>query len=143
MSADLEKKIAREFGESLNGEFLLPGDKGYDKGRRVWNGMIDRRPAMIAYCEDADDVMKSVNFARTRMDCSRPCAAAGTTLPGNSVCDGGIVIDLSRMKRIEVNAASRSVRAQAGLTWGNSTARPSPGLSPQRAGSSHEQELPD
>ena len=117
MSTDLEKKIAREFGESLNGAFLLPGDKGYDRGRRVWNGMIDKHPAMIAYCEDVDDVLKSVNFARTR-SLITAVRSGGHNVAGNSVCDGGIVIDLSRMKRIEVNASSRIARAQAGLTWG-------------------------
>ena len=117
MSTDLEQKIAREFGKSLNGAFLLPGDKGYDRGRRVWNGMIDKHPAMIAYCEDVDDVLKSVNFARTRALITA-VRSGGHNVAGNSVCDGGIVIDLSRMKRIEVNASSRIARAQAGLTWG-------------------------
>lgn len=113
----LAKKIVRDFGESLSGELLLPGDKDYDMGRRVWNGMIDKYPAMIAYCEDIDDVMKSVDFARTHKLITA-VRSGGHNVAGNSVCDGGIVIDLSRMKRIEVNVASGIARAQAGMTWG-------------------------
>jgi FAD/FMN-containing dehydrogenase len=117
MGTVLEKKIVRTFGESLSGELLLPGDKGYDLGRRVWNGMIDKHPAMIAYCGDVDDAVKSVDFARTH-ELITAVRSGGHNVAGNSVCDGGIVIDLSRMKGIEVNAASRVARAQAGLTWG-------------------------
>ncbi len=111
------EKIVREFGNALQGELVLPGDAGYDTGRRVWNGMIDRHPAMIAYCADAGDVIKSVQFAKTH-GLLAAVRSGGHNVAGNSVCDGGIVIDLSRMKGIEVNAASRIVRAQAGLTWG-------------------------
>jgi len=95
----------------------MPGDDGYDLGRRVWNGMIDRYPAMIAYCVDADDVIKSVDFAHTH-GLLTAVRSGGHNVAGNAVCEGGIVIDLSRMKRIRVNAASRIARAQAGLNWG-------------------------
>jgi FAD/FMN-containing dehydrogenase len=117
MSTAPAKKILREFGKSLHGELVLPGDPVYDAGRRVWNGMIDRRPAMIAWCADAGDVIKSVDFARTH-GLLAAVRGGGHNVAGNSVCDNGIVIDLSRMKGIEVNAASRIARAQAGLTWG-------------------------
>ena len=117
MSAIPSGKILREFGKVLRGELTLPGDPGYDAGRRVWNGMIDRRPAMIAWCADAGDVIKSVAFARAQ-GLLAAVRGGGHNVAGNSVCDNGIVIDLSRMKGVEVNAASRSVRAQAGLTWG-------------------------
>jgi len=117
MGTVLAKKTIRNFRESLHGELIIPGDEGYDRGRRVWNGMIDRYPAMIAYCGDVDDVIKSVDFAHTH-GLLTAVRSGGHNVAGNSVCDGGIVIDLSRMKRIEVNAASRIARAQAGLTWG-------------------------
>ena len=117
MGTVLAKKIIRNFRESLHGELIIPGDEGYDIGRRVWNGMIDRYPAMIAYCGDVDDVIKSVDFAHTH-GLLTAVRSGGHNVAGNAVCDGGIVIDLSRMKRIEVNAASRIARAQAGLTWG-------------------------
>ncbi len=117
MAAVLAKNIIRNFREFLHGELILAGDDGYDRGRRVWNGMIDRYPAMIAYCGDVDDVIKSVDFAHTH-GLLTAVRSGGHNVAGNAVCDGGIVIDLSRMKRIEVNAASRIARAQAGLNWG-------------------------
>lgn len=95
----------------------MPGDEGYNMGRRVWNGSIDRYPAMITYCGDADDVIKSVDFAHTH-GLLTAVRSGGHNVAGNAVCDDGIVIDLSRMKRIEVDAASRTARTQAGLTWG-------------------------
>jgi len=113
----LSKKIIKEFKGSLHGELVLPGDEDYDSARRVWNGMIDRHPSMIAYCVDVDDVVKSVNFARDH-EMLTAVRSGGHNVAGNAVCDEGIVIDLSRMKRIEVNATSRTARAQAGLTWG-------------------------
>jgi FAD/FMN-containing dehydrogenase len=79
--------------------------------------MIDRHPAMISYCREAGDVIKSVDFARTH-GLLVAVRSGGHNVAGNSVCDNGIVIDLSRMKGIEVNAESRIARAQAGLTWG-------------------------
>ena len=117
MGTILAKKIMKKFGESLLGELILPGDEGYDRGRRVWNGMIDKHPALIAYCGDVDDVIKSVNFARNH-GLLTALRSGGHNVAGNAVCDDGIVIDLSRMKRIKVNAVSRSAWAQAGLTWG-------------------------
>jgi len=117
MGTILAHNIVRAFRETLHGAVVLPGDEGYDTGRRVWNGMIDRRPAMIAYCGDAGDVIRAVDFARTH-GLLTAVRSGGHNVAGNSVCDNGIVIDLSRMKRIDVNAASRSARAGAGLTWG-------------------------
>jgi hypothetical protein len=117
MSAIPSKKILREFGKVLQGKLTLPGDPGYDAGRRVWNGMIDKRPAMIAWCANAADVIKSVAVAREH-GLLAAVRSGGHNVAGNSVCDNGIVIDLSRMKGIDVNAASRIARAQAGLTWG-------------------------
>src|SRR5512143_1744408 len=109
--------ITRAFGKSLSGELVLPGDPGYDAGRRVWNGMIDRYPAMIAWCADDGDVIKSVDFARSH-SLLVAVRGGGHNVAGNAVCDNGIVIDLSRMKGIEVNITARIARARAGLTWG-------------------------
>jgi FAD/FMN-containing dehydrogenase len=111
------KKILQTFGKTLHGELMLPNDPGYDAGRRVWNGMIDRHPAVIAWCADEHDVIKSVDFARAHR-LLVAVRGGGHNVAGNAVCDNGIVIDLSRMKKIEVNAAARIARAQAGLTWG-------------------------
>ncbi len=117
MGVVLSKKIMKEFKGSLHGELVLPGHKDYDTGRRVWNGMIDKHPSMIAYCVDNNDVIKSVNFARNH-GLLTAVRGGGHNVAGNAVCDDGIVVDLSRMKQIEVNTASRIARAQAGLTWG-------------------------
>ncbi len=117
MTVVLSEKSLSELRRSLRGAAVLPGDKEYDAGRRVWNGMIDRRPSVIVYCSDAGDVIASMNFARSR---GLPAAvrSGGHNVAGNAVCDDGIVIDLSRMKRIDVDASSCTARAEAGLTWG-------------------------
>jgi FAD/FMN-containing dehydrogenase len=117
MNVVFAKKIITEFKDSFHGELVLPGDKDYEIGLRVWNGMIDRHPSVIAYCINSRDVIKSVNFARNH-GLLTAVRSGGHNVAGNAVCDDGIVIDLSRMKRIEVNTTSRIARAQAGLTWG-------------------------
>jgi FAD/FMN-containing dehydrogenase len=101
----------------LGGELVLPGDAGYDDARKVWNGAIDKRPAMIAFCADSQDVVRVVEFARAH-DALVAVRSGGHNVAGLSVCDGGIVIDLSRMKRVEVDPARRLVRAGAGLNLG-------------------------
>lgn len=101
----------------LRGDLVLDGDAGYDEARKVWNGAIDKKPAMIAYCADARDVVEAVTFARSR---ALPVAvrSGGHNVAGLSVCDGGMVIDLSRMKRIVVDPVRRTARAEAGLDLG-------------------------
>src|SRR5207249_5054994 len=98
----------------LRGDLVLDGDAGYDEARKVWNGAIDKKPAMIAYCADVQDVVEAVTFARSR---ALPVAvrSGGHNVAGLSVCDGGMVIDLSRMKRIDVDPVRRTARAEAGL----------------------------
>ena len=102
---------------TLRGESVLPGDPAYDEARKVWNGAVDKRPAAIVYCTSADDVIRAVNFARTT---NHPVAvrSGGHNVAGLSVCDDGIVIDLSRMKAIEVDPVRRVARAEAGLSLG-------------------------
>jgi FAD/FMN-containing dehydrogenase len=101
----------------LRGEMLRPGDDGYETARRVWNGMIDRRPALIARCAGVADVVHAVNVART-YDLLVAVRGGGHNVAGNAVCDGGLVIDLSRLKGIRVDPAARTVRAEGGVTWG-------------------------
>jgi FAD/FMN-containing dehydrogenase len=105
------------FAKSLHGRLVLPGAEGYDEARKVWNGLIDRRPAMIAQCADEGDVAAAVNFARehTLLVAVR---GGGHNVAGFGTCDGGIVIDLSEMKGITVDPKARTARAQGGLTWG-------------------------
>src|SRR5687767_6639031 len=93
-----------ELKAGLRGRLLSPGDDGYDDARRTWNGMFDRRPALIARCAGVADVRRAVNFGR---DHRLPLAVrgGGHSFPGHSVCDGGLVIDLSLMKSVRVDPA--------------------------------------
>jgi FAD/FMN-containing dehydrogenase len=93
--ANLHELTIQKYQANLRGKLLRPGDEEYEKARRVWNGMIDRRPALIAQCADVADVMTSVNFAR---DNGLVVAVRGGShnVTGNAVSDGGLTIDLSR-----------------------------------------------
>lgn len=103
--------------QTIRGELVVPDDPGYERARRVWNGMVDKSPAAVIYCADADDVIAAVNFARSQ-NLLVAVRAGGHNVAGSSVCDGGVVIDVSRMKRIEVDPLRRIARAQAGLNLG-------------------------
>jgi FAD/FMN-containing dehydrogenase len=116
-SAILEKPEIETLKASLRGELLQPDNDGYDSARRVWNGMIDRKPALIACCAGVADIINAVNFARTH-HLLVSVRGGGHNVTGNSVCDGGIVIDLSRMKGIKVDPVKRTAWAEAGLTLG-------------------------
>jgi FAD/FMN-containing dehydrogenase len=105
--------LAAEF----SGHLLRPGDDGYEEGRRVWNGMYDRRPALIAKCASTADVVLAVGFARER-DLLIAVRSGGHGVAGHAVCDGGLVVDLSPMKAIEVDPVGRTARAEAGVLWG-------------------------
>src|SRR5437764_12049565 len=99
------------------GELIGPEDSGYEAARRVWNGLIDKHPALIAYCADVADVVQALQWAR---DQQLPIAvrSGGHSLSGHSVCEGGLVIDLSRLKGISINQEQRTAWAQARLTLG-------------------------
>jgi len=101
----------------LRGELLTPADPGYDAARRVWNGMIDRRPALIARCTGAADVIQCVKFAREH-NLPVSVRGGGHSVAGNAVCDDGLMIDLTRMKSVRVDPARRSARAEPGVIWG-------------------------
>jgi FAD/FMN-containing dehydrogenase len=100
----------------FRGALLRPGDEGYDETRRIWNGAIDRRPALIARCTGADDVVEAVRFARER-DLLVSVRGGGHAVAGHAVCDGGLMIDLSLMKAIRVDPATQTARAAGGLLW--------------------------
>ncbi|MBL7260045.1 FAD-binding oxidoreductase [Paractinoplanes lichenicola] len=102
--------------EAFRGTLLRPGEEGYDEARRVWNGAFDRRPALIARCAGADDVQTAVRYAREH-DLPIAVRGGGHSVQGYGVSDGGVTIDLSPMKAVTVDPATRSVRAAAGLTW--------------------------
>ncbi len=113
----LEDAAIQDFADSLRGRLLRAGDTGYDEARRVWNGMIDRRPALIARCTGAGDVMAAVRFARSH-EILVSVKGGGHNITGNAVCEGGLMIDLSPMKGIRIDPRQRTARAEAGLTWG-------------------------
>jgi FAD/FMN-containing dehydrogenase len=100
----------------FRGALLRPGEEGYDEARRVWNGAIDRRPALIARCAGADDVVEAVRFARER-GLLVSVRGGGHAVAGHAVCDGGLMIDLSLMKGIRVDPAARTARAAGGVLW--------------------------
>jgi FAD/FMN-containing dehydrogenase len=100
----------------FRGALLRPGEEGYEEARRIWNGAIDRRPALIARCAGADDVVEAVRFARER-DMVVSVRGGGHAVAGHAVCDGGLMIDLSLMKAIRVDPAARTARAAGGLLW--------------------------
>jgi FAD binding domain/Berberine and berberine like len=100
----------------FRGALLRPGEEGYDEARRIWNGAIDRRPALIARCAGADDVVTAVRFARER-DLEVSVRGGGHAVAGHAVCDGGLMIDLSLMKSIRVDSEARIARAAGGVLW--------------------------
>src|SRR5437588_6656757 len=101
---------------SFRGPLFTPSDDGYETARRVWNGNVDRRPALIARCTGVTDVIEAVKFARANsLLASVRCGAHNAA--GHGTCDDGIVIDMSLMKGIQVDPARRTARAQGGVTW--------------------------
>jgi FAD/FMN-containing dehydrogenase len=102
----------------FSGSLIAPGDPGYDAARAVWNGMIDKHPALIARCTGVADVAAAVNFARAQR-LVVAVRGGGHNVAGLATCDDGIVIDLSPMKEVRVDAEMRVAYVQGGATWGN------------------------
>ncbi len=100
------------------GSVLSPSDGGYEDARRVHNGLIDRRPALVARCSGTADVQAAVRFGRER-GLEIAVRGGGHNVAGNAVCDGGLVIDLSAMRGVHVDPRARRARAQGGATWGD------------------------
>ena len=103
---------------SFRGELIQPTDAAYESARKVYNGMIDKRPRLIARCVDVADVMAAVEFGREN-GLLTAIRGGGHNGAGLGTCDDGLVIDLSRMKGIRVDPAARTVRAEAGCVWGD------------------------
>jgi FAD/FMN-containing dehydrogenase len=97
----------------LRGTAVLPGEEGYDAARTLWNAMIDRRPALVVRCLGAADVMLAVNFAATE-GLLFSVRGGGHNIAGNAVCDGGLLIDLSLMKSVQVDPLARTARVEPG-----------------------------
>ncbi|MCC8936945.1 FAD-binding oxidoreductase [Bradyrhizobium sp. Arg68] len=107
---------AAELGNKFGGTLMQPGDAGYDEARRVHNGLINKKPALIAQCRDASDVADAVRLAQ-RLGLEVAVRGGGHNVAGRATIDGGVMIDLSAMKGIEVDPERRTVRAQGGVTW--------------------------
>ena len=110
---ELERAAIRELGEALNGPVLLSGHPNYDSARMIWNGMHDKRPALIAMCSNSADISQAVTFARERQLLTA-VRGGGHSWPGKSVCDGGIQINLSQMFAVDVDPQAQRATAQGG-----------------------------
>ena len=114
---NLNADILGAFKANFHGELLQTGDKDYNEGRKVYNAMIDKQPGLIAYCTDEGDVVKAVRFARDyKLDVA--VRGGGHSGAGLGVCDDGLCIDLSSLKKIRVNQQARTVKVGGGCTWG-------------------------
>ena len=113
----LPKAIVKELVAAMRGSLMLPGSDDYDKSRSVWNGMYDRKPALIAQCSGPADVMTSVNFAREH-NLLLAVRAGGHSMAGKSVCDGGLMIDLTRMNGVRVDPQRKIAIVEGGSLLG-------------------------
>jgi hypothetical protein len=117
-SPALSDEVVQQFAGSLRGRLITPADVDYDQARAVYNAMIDKRPALIARCLDAADVIASVNFARDH-NLLLAVRGGGHNGPGLGICDGGLVIDLSQMRGVRVDPVNRTARVAGGAVWGD------------------------
>ncbi len=111
----LQTATVNEFKAHLRGAALLPSDAGYEEARQIWNAMIDRRPALIARCASPEHVVQAVKFAR-KHNLLVSIRGGGHNIAGNAVCDDGLMIDLSLMKRIQVDPKARRATVEPGCT---------------------------
>ena len=118
--ADLqvETEEIEALGGALRGRVVLPSAADYDEVRQIWNAMIDRRPGLIVQCAGAADVVRCVNFAREK-GLLTAIRGAGHNIAGKGICEGGLLIDLSRMKSVRVDAEQKRVRLEPGVTLGD------------------------
>ena len=107
-----------QLGSTFRGELIEPTDAAYDSARKVYNGMIDKRPKLVARCADAADVMAAVQFGREN-DLLAAIRGGGHNGAGLGTCEGGLVIDLSRLRGVRVDPAARTARVGAGCVWGD------------------------
>lgn len=114
----IDEKIIQELRSELRGPVLVPTDPGYDEARTIFNGMFDRRPALIVRATGAADIMDVVRFVR-RHELDFSVRGGGHNVAGKAVCDGGLMLDLSLMKGVRVDRERATVRVQGGATWGD------------------------
>ncbi len=107
-----------EFGDGLDGQAIAPGDSLYESARRIWNASVDKKPGLIARCTSSADVVKAINFARANR-IQVAVRGGGHNVGGRALCDDGLVIDMSQMRKIDVDTEARTVVAQAGCRLGD------------------------
>ncbi len=110
--------LAASLSENIAGEVLAPGDSAYDEARSIWNAMIDRKPALIARCLNSRDVSAALTFAAAQ-DLPVSIRGGGHNVAGHAVCDAGLMIDLSGMRGVAVDAGAQTARVAGGATWGD------------------------
>ncbi len=110
---ELEKAAIKELGDAMNGPLMLSGHPDYDGARKIWNGMHDKRPALIARCMNSQDVSHAVTFARER-ELLVAVRGGGHSWPGKSVCDDGLMIDLSQMNTVAADPKTQRANARGG-----------------------------
>ena len=110
-------EVATALRGVIAGEVITSDDPGYEEARRVWNGVIDRRPAVIARCSNVGDVVEAVQVARHRIEVA--IRGGGHQVAGSAVCDDGLVIDLSSMREVTVDPSARRATVAAGARWGD------------------------
>src|SRR5215475_13695028 len=108
---------AADLGASFRGQLLKPADAGYEEARKVHNGLVDKRPALIARCRSVADVVDAVDLA-TRLGLLVAVRGGGHNVAGRATIDGGVMIDLSPMRGLHVDAVGRTLREEGGATWG-------------------------
>ena len=115
---NLKTTAVEDLKANFRGEVLLPGDEGYEASRKIWNGMFDRRPAIITRCVGTRDVINAVNFARNN-NLVVAVKGGGHNSAGNAVCDDCIMIDLSLMRRVTVDSKNKTARVDGGALLGD------------------------
>ena len=111
----LYEVITEHLKSKVKGRIVIPDDQDYDKVREIWNAMIDRRPAVIVQCEDANDVSHAIAFAReNKLEIS--IRGGGHNIAGNALCDDGLMIDFSAMKDVRVDAVNKRAYVEPGAT---------------------------
>jgi FAD/FMN-containing dehydrogenase len=114
----IEEATVAAFNSRLRGELLRPGHNGYEGARKVWNGMIDKRPGLIVRCAGVGDVVKALGFAREH-DLLSSVRGGGHNIAGKAVCEGGLMVDLSGMRSIQVDPVERTARVEGGVLLGD------------------------
>src|SRR5436305_2961008 len=116
MSIPSVARAAAELAATFRGQLLKPADAEYEDARKVHNGLVDKRPALSARCRGVADVVDAIHLTQ-ELGLEAAVRGGGHNVAGRATIDGGVMVDLSSMKGIHVDARGRSVRAQGGVTW--------------------------